>query len=69
MIKNLVGKYSVEDLVPTDSDSIKYYEMKEEDRWRLNVVRELTDVRYSDAFVVGFSREELNCILFDVCTS
>ena len=36
MIRNLVGKDSVENLVPMDSDSIKYCEIKAEDRWRLS---------------------------------
>ena len=69
MIMNLVGKDSVESLVPMDSDKIQYCEIKEEDLWRLNVVNELTDVKYGEADVVGFSRDELKAILLDVCTS
>ena len=57
------------DISAMDSDKIKYCEMKEEDLWRLNVVNELTDVKYGEAEVVGFSRDELKAILLDVCSS
>ena len=68
-IANLVGKASPENLVPADSDTIAYCEMKPEDHWRLSVVREITDCKFGEASVVGFSREELKTILVNVCTS
>ena len=64
MIMYLVVKDSVENLVPMDSDSIKYCEIKQEDHWRLSVVHELTDVKYGEASVVGFSRDELKSYPF-----
>ena len=68
-IKLLVGKDSVEDLVPADCDSIKYFEMKQEDYWKLDMVREITDIKFGEAFIEGFSRDELKVILQNVCTS
>ena len=65
----MVGKASAEDLVPADCDSIKYFEMKQEDYWKLDMVREITDIKFGEAFIEGFSRDELKVILQNVCTS
>ena len=42
--------------------------MTESEAWRLSVVNELTDVKFGEAEVSGFSREELKVILRHVCT-
>ena len=42
--------------------------MPESETWRLSVVNELTDVKFGEAEVSGFSRDELKVILHDVCT-
>ena len=68
-IKHFVEKASAEDLVPADCDSIEYFEMKQEDHWKLDMVREITDSKFGEAFIEGFSRDELKVILHNVCTS
>ena len=68
-IKYLVGKSNTEDLVPADCDKIKYCEMKPEDQWKLSMVREITDCKFGEAFIEGFSRDEMKVILHNVCTS
>ena len=68
-IKYLVGKSNTKDLVPSDCDSIEYFEMKPEDQWKLNMVREITDCRFGEAFIEGFNHEELKVILANICTS
>ncbi len=42
--------------------------MSEDDAYKVNMVKELTDVKFGEAFVEGFSRKELDSILNYVCT-
>ena len=64
----LVGKLDTDHLLPADATQIRYCEMPESEAWRLSVVNELTDVKFGEAEVSGFSRDELKAILRDVCT-
>ena len=65
----LVNKTSIESLVPGDALDIKYHEIEEQQAWKIGVVKELTDVKFGEAFVEGFSRKELDAILNYVCVS
>ena len=65
----LVNKTSIESLVPGDALDIKYHEIEEQQTWKIGVVKELTDVKFGEAFVEGFSRKELDAILNHVCVS
>ena len=65
----LVNKTSIESLVPGDALDIKYHEIEEQQAWKIGVVKELTDVKFGEAFVEGFSRKELDAILNHVCVS
>ena len=67
-IMYLVGKTNTDHLLPVDSTLMQYCEMPESETWRLSVVNELTDVKFGEAEVSGFSRDELKVILHDVCT-
>ena len=49
--------------------TIKYHEVSEEQAWRVGVAKELTDVKFGEMYVEGFSRKELNLILNYVCTT
>ena len=68
-IRNLVGKTSVESLVPADAAAISYCEIEERDLWRLGIVSDITDTKFGLSTVDGFSREELKTILVNVCTT
>ena len=65
----LVGKTNVDTLVPADALDIKYHKIKEEDAWHVGVVKELTDVKFGEAYVDVFSRKELDYILKFVCVT
>ena len=64
----LVNKTDIDKLVPSDAMDIKYHEISEADAYKVNLVKELTDVKFGEAFVEGFSRKELDSILNHVCT-
>ena len=65
----LVKKTSIDSLVPGDALVIKYHEIDEKEAWRIDVVKELTDVKFGEAYVDGFSRKELDHILNFVCVT
>ena len=68
-IRLLVNKTTIDSLVPSDAMTIKYHEVSEEQAWRVGVAKELTDVKFGEMYVEGFSRKELNLILNYVCTT
>ena len=68
-IKLLVNKTNIDSLVPDDAMGISYHEISEENAWRVNIVKELTDVKFGESYVEGFSRKELDSILNYVCIS
>ena len=68
-IKLLVNKTNIDSLVPDDAMDIRYHEISEENVWRVNIVKELTDVKFGESYVEGFSRKELDSILNYVCIS
>ena len=39
------------------------------DQWRVNVVNEITEIKFGDLQVEGFSWNELQEMLHEVCTS
>ena len=67
-IMNLVGKENVDSLVPNDAMDIEYHVISEENAYKVNIIKELTDVKFGESFVEGFSRKELDTILINVCT-
>ena len=65
----LVNKYNIEDLVPEDAMKIDYCVIEDENVWRIGFVNELTDVKFGESIVDGFTQEELDIILNHVCTT
>ena len=66
-IKALVNKSNIDELVPADCMDIDYNVIPVEEVWRVEVVKELTDVKFGEAELSGFSKDEIQCILEDVC--
>ena len=64
----LVDKTTIDSLCPEDHDLIRYAEIPENERWRVNMVKELTDVNWGENVIEGFSREELSYIMYQVCS-
>ena len=65
----LVQKTSILDLVPEDAYKVVYHEMPENEAWRVGFVTEITDVKFGEATIEGFSKKELNVILDSICTT
>ena len=65
----LLDKNNIDELSPTDSQALIYHEIPEDQTWRINMVRELINIRYQECYLENFSFEELDIIMEVLCTS
>ena len=60
---------SIDSITAKDIDDIVYEEISSDDLWRVEVIKELTDVKFGQLNVDGFTDDELKEILNYACTS
>ena len=65
----LTGKHKIEDLNDSDVNNYCYAPVESEDLWKINMVREIIDVKAGQQNVDNFSEEELEEILNFLCTT
>ena len=65
----LFGKVKVEDITESDVDAFKYAAVPPGDEWRVELVKEIIEIRNSNLEVENFDEEELNEVLNYLCTS
>ena len=65
----LTDKNSIEEINSDDVRSMNYHPIEEKDAWKVNIIKELTNIKYNELELSEFSREELDEILSYVCTS
>ena len=65
----LTDKNSIEEINSDDVRRMKYHPIEEKDAWKVNIIKELTNIKYNELELSEFSREELDEILSYVCTS
>ena len=65
----LVKKYSVHDLVPDDALNVPYHEIPEDQLWRKEMANEITEAKFGNLAIEGFTKKELKAILEYVCTA
>ena len=63
----LTDKNSIDDLEFGKVD-VKYHEIQESEAWRVDLIREVVDVKIGDLVVPGFDLEELEFIQEQLCT-
>ena len=64
----LVGKKKVEDVRLSDLDSLTYFKLKETDKWKIPMIKEIIETKVDELEVPGFDREELANVLHHLCT-
>ena len=52
-----------------DASKISYHEIRKEDCWRVDLIKELVDTMWGENIVEGFSRDELSYMLGYTCVS
>ena len=64
----LVGGTSVQDVRAEDASKVSYFKLKEEEKWKVSVAKEIVNVKASNMEVPGFIDDELDEILKHICT-
>ena len=65
----LTRKYDISKLVPLDALEIQYEPIMEENKWKIDMTKELIDVKWGEAGIDNFSTTEIDEILEHICTS
>ena len=65
----LTDKHNIEDVTKDDLQKLEYAPIDEKDKWKLNIIKEITDIKFNKLIVEDFTTEELDDILEYVCTS
>ena len=65
----MLGKGTVQDIQINDTDSIEYNMVPQSEAWRINLVKELIDIKHENVEVLGMENDELDQILDHICTN
>ena len=65
----LLGKHKIDEVESYDIDTFEYAPVKPDDIWKIDMVKELIEVRENQASIENFSRDELEEILEHLCIS
>ena len=57
------------DITKMDADKIEYFNMEKKDLWKVNIIKEIIDVKSKIANIDNFNTEELETVLTYLCTS
>ena len=68
-IMQICEKDSIRDLNPIDAKSIRYHPLPEDQEWKAGMIRKLIDVKAGNASIAGFSQDDLDFNIHDLCTS
>ena len=68
-ILRLTGKSHWTKIKGSDIDNISYCDIDNADKWRVNFVNELLEIKRNEIEVDGFSVEEIDSMMDYVCTS
>ena len=67
-IMMILGKNSIDELDCITAD-FEYHKIEENEHWKVNMVKELVDIKAGDLGVHGMKHEEVQQILEFICTS
>ena len=59
----------LDDISETDIEEIDADRIQEEDIWRVGIIKEMTDIKFGQLDIEGFSEDECEAILNFACTS
>ena len=65
----LVNKNTVDDLHPSDTTDLIFCPLPESEKWRINFIHEITEIKFGEFTQHGFEKEELDDILKIICVS
>ena len=65
----MCNKGNINSLEEGDINSLEYYPVPEDEKWRLSLLSELLDSRSLSSEIPGFTHEEVTDLINFVCTS
>ena len=65
----LFNKNQIEDIEEKDIIEYIYAPVEENDAWKVQIVKELIDVKNDELSVVNMSKEEVDFMIESLCTS
>ena len=65
----LVKRSKVEEISKEDIENIEHAKLNDEEYWRVNLLREITNMKFGQVAFKGFSNEECKKSLQFACTS
>ena len=65
----LTKEAKVDEITDEDIETIEYAAVTEENTWRVNLIKEITDKKFDQLEIDGFSQEECEEILQFACVS
>ena len=65
----LMGKTSYDDVTRDNVKDMKYYEVKEEDKWKVSIASEVYEVSNGDSEIEMFDQPEMATVLQYICVS
>jgi hypothetical protein len=63
------GKTDINQHNDVRTDDIEYHPVRNEDKWKISVIKECIDVKFGNLSIEGFSSEELEEICSHLCVS
>ena len=67
-IRLLLGKDDNQNLYPSDARDVKYHQAGAEDLWKINLLKELIEVKHGN-LNTGLNNDEIEEIIEHLCTS
>ena len=65
----LTKKNTIDELSKDDATALHYHEVDPKDAWKINMIKEITDVKFNQLEVQNFTNDELEEIMSFLCTS
>ena len=64
----IVGKHSIDDLRRKDFDNLRYQPVSKEDEWKVNIAREIIDVKCGNLNINNMTTKEVGEMLYYIVT-
>ena len=64
----LLGKSKVEDVQYHDHASLSYFKLKDDENWKVAMIKEIVEIKFGDREVHGFNLDEVTAMLDQLCT-
>ena len=67
-IMRLVGKDKIEDVEKKDVEEVEYAEVKPEDTWKIDMVKEIVEVKNDELWLQNMTQDGIDYTLHFICT-